>query len=176
MAINEQLKYPIGKFDYVKEADIESYIRELEEFPVKLKNAVEDLGEKELNWRYRPEGRKLFQVIHHVADSHINAYTRMKVAYSESGKSITPYEESKWALLPDVQTLDLNDSVSIIFLIHKRLVTVLKSLTPKDWEKTYFHPADNVAVSLHEAAQMYAWHGNHHLAHIRQGLESKGIY
>lgn len=98
------------------------------------------------------------------------------MAYSFSGSTIAPYDENSWAKFPDSMSSDLSNSLELIFSIHQKWVTFLGHLSDSDLEKTYYHPADKAEVSIKEAIQMYAWHGDHHHAHLVQGLNSKGKY
>lgn len=161
------LRYPIGPFEYEGEITVSvttAWIKEIEKLPGLLREAVKELNNEQLDTPYRPGGWSLRQVIHHVADSHMNAYVRFKLALTEDKPVIKPYEEAKWAELPDY-ALPVGPSLLLIETLHQRWVTVLRELTPADLEKTFIHPESGV-VSLGRNIGIYAWHGKHHLAHI----------
>ncbi|MPT30841.1 MAG: putative metal-dependent hydrolase [Chryseobacterium sp.] len=166
----EQLKYPVGKFvkpESITKEIIGSAISEIENFPSLIKIEIQNLGETDLQLRYRPEGWTISQVIHHCADSHINSYIRFKLALTEDVPAIKPYEESLWAELPDN---DLSPVVSLQLLeaLHTRWVYLLKNLTEEDLNKEFIHPEQSEKISLKENVLIYSWHCQHHLAHIRQ--------
>ncbi|CAM4290439.1 metal-dependent hydrolase [Bacillus manliponensis] len=159
------LRYPIGLFTYKEEIDsIEKWIQEIEELPTKLKVATENLNEEQLNTPYRPGGWTVRQVVHHVADSHINSYTRFKLALTEENPTIKPYMEEKWAELSDSQ-LPIEVSLTLLESLHTRWTHLLRSLSAADLEKAFYHP-DTGATKLKVAIGLYAWHGKHHTAHI----------
>ncbi len=170
------LKFPIGKFEFNVDKESKEGILRIKNLPNELNSILENVTEKQLNWRYRPNGWTLCQVIHHISDSHMNAYIRMKIARTTSGALITPYDENAWSKFPDACSVDIVNSMKIIFSLHQKWVTFLNQLEENELENTYFHPGDNEHVSLRKAIQMYAWHGEHHCAHLKQGLESEGKY
>lgn len=165
----EALKYPIGKFEMPKtvtENFINQAISDIETFPKRLNAATEKLTKTQLQRPYRPGGWTVEQVVHHCADSHMNAYIRFKLALTESkSPTINPYAEAVWAELPD-NNLPIEVSLNLLESLHQRWVVILKSLTKSDLEKGYIHPADKHYYPLSEAVGMYQWHCNHHLAHI----------
>lgn len=167
----ETLKYPIGEFITPKNIlskDITGWINEIETLPNKLNNLVINLTEDELNTPYRPDGWMVRQVIHHIADSHLNAYTRFHLALTENNPTIKPYAEAVWAELNYLKQMPISISLNLITSTHARLVLLLKSLSSADLEKTYTHPQYNKVFTLNQVVALYAWHGNHHLAHISQ--------
>lgn len=169
----DQLKYPIGKYSrpaYISQAIIESAISDIENFPNLVRSEIQDLDEKVLNLRYRPDGWTISQVVHHCADSHINSYVRFKLALTEDNPTIKPYEESLWAELPDN---DISPFVSLKLLeaLHERWVHILKSLSDKDLNKEFIHPEQSEKISLKENILVYSWHCKHHLAHILQAKQ-----
>jgi len=171
----EQLKYPIGKFEYGKaytNEQIQNNIKTIEQLPSLLKIAAAKLTPELLKTAYRPEGWTAQQVIHHIADSHINALIRLKLTLTENNPTIKPYKEALWAQLADVNE-PIEVSLSIIENVHKRLVAVLKAMKEKEFERTYFHPESNKTFTLAEMTGLYAWHGNHHLKHVEIVLNSK---
>ncbi|WP_040203695.1 YfiT family bacillithiol transferase [Neobacillus jeddahensis] len=162
------LRYPIGQFQFAGELTpslIEEWIRDIEVLPSLLRETVKDLSVEQLDTPYRASGWTVRQVVHHVIDSHLNAYLRFKLALTEENPVIKPYEEGKWAELSDYQ-LPVEHSLVLLEALHIRLVNLLRSLTPAEWERTFIHP-DSGTVSVGKNIGMYAWHGQHHLAHIR---------
>jgi hypothetical protein len=161
------MKYPIGKFRFDGEITISvtnDWINEIEDLPRLLRDAVKDLDNKQLDTPYRSGGWTVRQVIHHLTDSHLNAYVRFKLALTEETPLIKPYDEVKWAELPDYK-LPIDISLSLLEALHIRWVNLLRSLSPADIEKTFMHP-DSGEVSVGKNIGNYAWHGRHHLAHI----------
>ena len=175
----EKLKFPIGKcpkIDDVSENDLKTWIAIIESFPSKLKNLTETLSVEELNWMYRPKGWSIKQVVHHCADSHINSLIRFKLALTEDIPTIKPYEEALWAELADGNSNDISPSIQIIEGVHARWVLLLKSLGSAALIHQFFHPENLKISSLEETVGVYAWHCNHHLAHIEQALLHKGQF
>lgn len=169
----EQLKYPAGKFvkpESITKEIIDSAISEIENFPSLVKFEIQNLEEKDLQLRYRPEGWTITQVVHHCADSHINSYMRFKLALTENVPTIKPYEESLWAELPD-NNLSPFVSLKLLDALHEKWVYILKSLSEEDLNKEFIHPDQSEKISLKENISIYSWHCRHHLAHIRQAKE-----
>ncbi len=162
----EKLRYPVGRFKYTPDINSNSdLISNIESFPAKLKQEVVNLDEEQLNTKYRPGGWTIKQVVHHVADSHMNAYVRLKLVLTETDPAIKPYYQDRWAELVDSQS-DINISLQLLESLHKRWVMILKNLSEDDLKKRYFHPEQNKFVSLNEFISTYSWHCNHHLAHV----------
>ncbi len=175
----ENLKYPIGKFsnpENISPQEIENWIQEIELFPKKLKTLTENLSAQRLHWIYRPDGWSIKQVVHHCADSHMNAFIRFKLALTEDLPTIKPYEEQLWATLADGLDDDISVSISIIEGLHHRWVLLLKSLNAMQLERQFIHPATQKMYTLESVMGMYAWHGNHHLAHIEQAIANEGNF
>ena len=175
----ENLKYPIGKFqkpEVISEADLKTWISDIETFPNKIKKITSTLSVEELNWVYRPKGWNIKQVVHHCADSHINSFIRFKLALTEDVPAIKPYEEQLWAELADGNADDISFSIQIIEGVHARWVLLLKSLGERELKRQFFHPANLKISSLEETIGVYAWHCNHHLKHIEQALLHKGQF
>lgn len=172
--LNEKLSYPIGKFNppitYTK-AQITSWIDEIAAFPGRLKQSIIGITEEQLDVPYRLEGWTLRQVIHHIADSHANILIRFKLALTEENPVIKPYNESEWALLPDY-LLPVESALKMIEGIHFRWSAILQSLSDEQWERKFYHPEQKISTTLKKAAGLYAWHGNHHLAHITNAIAS----
>ncbi len=175
----EKLKFPIGKcpkIDDVSKNDLENWIATIEEFPSKITDLTSTLSVEELNWIYRPKGWSIKQVVHHCADSHMNSFIRFKLALTEDVPTIKPYEEALWAELADGNSNDILPSLQIIEAIHVRWVLLLKSLGSTALKRQFIHPANIRISSLDETIGVYAWHCNHHLAHIEQALLNKGQF
>ncbi len=173
----EELAYPTGRFTTPETYDataLSQWISVLEACPKWYDYSIENLDEAQLDTPYRPGGWTVAQVVHHVADSHINAYTRLKLALTEDAPVIKPYEEQRWAELPDVTSVPVNVSITLLHALHRRWVAVLRGLEEKDWERTYVHPEGNRVYPLWEMTAMYAWHSRHHFEHIRKLRERTG--
>lgn len=169
------MKYPIGIFQFDDEMTssvINTWINEIENLPRLLRNAVKNLDDEQLNTPYRSGGWTVRQVIHHVADSHLNAYVRFKLALTEENPIIKPYDETKWAELADYN-MPIEPSLLLLEALHKRWTYLLRSLTSADLEKTFIHP-DSGEVSVRNNIGIYAWHGKHHLAHITSLCNRRG--
>lgn len=171
------LRYPIGKFqapETVSEEQIQNWIKEIEEIPALYEAAVKDLTEKQLDTPYRPEGWTVRQVIHHVPDSHMNAYIRFHWTLTEENPTIKAYSEGDWANLPYLKHVPIEDSLSILKSVHARWAVLLRNISTADFERTYVHPQYGKTFSLQTVLALYAWHGQHHLAHIESMKERMG--
>jgi hypothetical protein len=165
----EKLKYPIGKYikpSVIDQSIIDGYIFEIESFPERLRNVVSRLSQTQLDTAYRPDGWTARQVIHHCADSHINSFIRFKLALTEDKPTIKPYFEERWAELADAKNLDIEPSLMLLEGLHKRWVVLLKSFNAEDFQKVFIHPEHGKSFTLAENTGIYAWHCNHHLAHV----------
>lgn len=162
------LRYPIGKFspdqDYSPER-IQRAIDQVAHLPKKLTDLVGKWGDDRLDTPYRPGGWTVRQVVHHIADSHINAYVRTKLALTEDNPSIKPYLEAEWAKLPD-SLISIAPSLVILSNIHLRWATILESLTDAERQRTYHHPESGRNFTINQVIAMYEWHGEHHYQHI----------
>src|SRR4051794_39568235 len=170
------LRYPFGKFVPPKSISPEERGRlldQIEEAPARLRAAVKGLSEQQLDTPYRPEGWTVRQVLHHVPDSHMNAFIRFKLAMTEDEPIIKPYMEAKWALLGDVPNTPVETSVTLLELLHEKWIILLKSLTPADFARKFKHP-ELGPQTLDRALAMYAWHGQHHVAHITRLRDRMG--
>jgi hypothetical protein len=167
---DEQLRYPIGKFkppvSYTTE-DIRNMTATIQEFPGRLRQAVIGLNEKQLDTQYRTGGWTIRQVVHHVADSHMNSLMRFKWALTEENPTIKPYEEADWAILPDYR-MPIEPSLKILEGIHQHWVALLESFTEDHWTRTFLHPESGATTQLKRALALYAWHCKHHLAHVTE--------
>lgn len=171
----ELLKYPIGKFVRGNKAEtpdrIAACIAVLEAFPVKLRAEVESLSDAQLETPYRPGGWTVRQVTHHLADSHMNALIRFKLALSEDNPTIKPYLQDPWSAQADM-ALAVEPSLMILEGVHMRWAALLKGMSVRDLARSYFHPEQQRALPLSEALELYVWHSGHHLAHIT-GLKQR---
>jgi len=177
--ILEKLKFPIGQFtipDSPTLSQINQWIDILEAFPKQIETITTSLSTAQLQWKYRPDGWSIKQVVHHCADSHMNSIIRFKLALTEETPTIKPYEEGDWALLSDSQSDDLTASKQIIYGVHHRLVALLKSLTDTQFNRTFYHPGSNMEITLAQNTALYAWHSQHHYAHIEQALNNEGAF
>ncbi|HNL85293.1 MAG TPA: putative metal-dependent hydrolase [Chitinophagales bacterium] len=168
MATGNANIYPIGKFKSPQPFNDEvlsSCIRDIADFSKQLKKSMKQLKKKDLQKTYKDGGWSIEQIIHHLADSHMNAYIRLKLALTENNPTVKPYDENLWAELNDIQ-LPLKHSVKILKGVHKHWATLLKNMTPDDFERTYFHPEQKKKVSIKDMTALYAWHGKHHLAQV----------
>lgn len=170
------LRYPVGKFQpitQITDAQRQAFIQQIAETPTKLRAAVQGLTDEQLGTPYRPEGWTVRQVVHHLPDSHMNAYVRFKLAITEQEPTVKPYEQQLWAELVDAKSAPIEFSLTLLDSLHHRWVLFLKSLKPSDFSKTYNHPESGVS-DLDRLLQLYAWHGRHHVAHITSLRERKG--
>ena len=172
----EQLKYPVGRFDWSQDtskAAVRKAIETIAGFPGRIKNAVTHLHQDQLDTAYRTDGWTIRQVVHHCADSHLNAYIRFKLALTEFKPTIKPYDQTEWAKLPDSK-LDPSVSLALIENIHQRWVIIMENMSDADWDLGYTHPEHNAWQELRIVVVMYAWHCEHHLAHITRLIDRMG--
>jgi hypothetical protein len=163
-------RYPIGNFDYdadhnVSEAPV--FINHIKELPSKVRALVSELSDEQLHTPYRENGWTPFQVIHHLGDSHLNSLIRFKLAMTEDNPTIRPYDENSWAALGDYELMSMEEGLVFLEAIHSKWISILKTIKEEDWKKTFYHPESKIKYILINALAMYAWHGNHHLAHIK---------
>ncbi len=160
--------YPMGKAvitEFTKEVLYNSIIK-LEIAPMRLRKILESISEKDLELTYRDGGWTIRQIVHHVADSHINMFIRFKLALTETNPTIKAYDENLWAAMDDYKTASLESSLMMFEGVQQRFLALLKTMSETDFKKTYFHPGYNKEFVLAEATQLYAWHGLHHVAQI----------
>ena len=165
----EDARYPIGRFTYDSEStrqQEEHWIAEIAAAPAALRAAITGLTAAQLYTPYREHGWTLRQVVHHVPDSHLNAYTRIKLALTEDEPVIKPYDEARWAELPDVPATPVETSLTLLECLHRRWVLLLRELGPAELSRRFRHPEHNRSIALREMLALYAWHGRHHVAHI----------
>jgi len=165
-------KYPIGKYTApasFTDEQMRTWIQEIAALPGLMRQAVVGLNYQQFDTPYRLGGWTIRQVIHHVADSHSNSLTRFKLALTEDNPTIKPYQEADWALLPDYK-MPVAPSFQMIEGIHYRWTELMQALTEEQWSRTFYHPVTQKSVTLKAALGLYAWHGLHHLAHIKLAL------
>lgn len=164
------LRYPIGKFSYggsPSEDQRRTFCDQIAETPANLQAAVKGLSEQQLEAPYRPEGWSVRQVVHHVPESHMNAYIRFKLGLTEDDPTIKPYAEDRWAQTPDVKATPVEVSLALLDSLHDRWVRLLRLLGPAEWKRTFRHP-ELGPMTLEKTLALYAWHGRHHVAHITE--------
>jgi len=170
------LRYPVGHYEpqpySVKQKH--DWLNDIKFLPQSLENSILNLDESQQLTPYREGGWSVKQVVHHVADSHINAYCRFKLGLTEDNPTIRPYEEQLWAELSDTHHLPTNVSITLLYALHTRWYELLKNINDKEWERTVIHPAAGKQWTLWHLLGMYAWHGRHHVAHITSLRERKG--
>jgi hypothetical protein len=170
------LAYPIGKFVWEGPSGAADRARRIDAIaaaPAALRAAVAGLTEEQLDTPYRPGGWTVGQVVHHVPDSHVNAYVRFKLALTEDTPTIKPYDEAAWARLGDVKAVPVATSLALLEALHARWVALLRSFGEADWARTFRHPELGV-VPLEKNLALYAWHGRHHVAHVTSLRERMG--
>jgi uncharacterized damage-inducible protein DinB len=165
----EDPRYPIGRFSYDGQSTPqlrERWIGEIAAAPGALRAAITDLTPSQLDTPYRDGGWTVRQVVHHVPDSHLNAYTRFKLALTEDNPVIKPYDEGRWAELPDVAVTPVETSLTLLECLHRRWVLLLRGLGPGQLKRQFQHPEHHRSMDLNELLALYAWHGQHHVAHV----------
>jgi len=165
----EVMRFPIGRFvpqDSYSSSDIRENLQRLEFAPRRLLTAVKGLNDEQLDHAYRPGGWSARQVVHHLADSALNGSTRFRLALTEDEPTIKPYDENRWALLPDAKSGPLAPSLQIFEGTTARLVGLLGALTSKDWARRFYHPEAKRHWRVDAALALYAWHHEHHVAHV----------
>ncbi len=170
------LQYPVGKFqkkENISASERNAMIEGISQAPAKLRAAVRGLSPKQLATPYRPEGWTVMQVVHHVADSHANAYIRFKLALTEDEPTIKPYNEKKWAELEDSRSTPVEVSLAMTEAVHHRWNLLMHAAAPGDFARTLRHPEMGV-MNLDGLLQLYHWHGRHHVAHITSLRERNG--
>ena len=164
------LRYPVGKLSFDPESTPDkrrAWIRQIAETPAALRAATSGLDDRMIEMPYRPGGWTVRQVVHHVADSHLNAYTRFKLALTEPDPTIKPYDEQAWAELPDTAGTPIEVSLILLDALHRRWTVLLDAMTDADFSRGLVHPV-NGAMTLDRLLQLYSWHGRHHVAHVTE--------
>lgn len=161
-------RYPIGKYEPqpFSEEQKAKWLMDIHFLPEEIERALLNLNEDQLHTPYREGGWTVHQLVHHVADSHMNAVTRFKLALTEDNPVIKPYLENEWVKLNDVKHLPVNISVTLLHALHRRWYYTIKDLAAGDWQRTVYHPETKKELSVWFLLGMYAWHGRHHVAHI----------
>jgi hypothetical protein len=174
MARMDDLRYPTGRFTldpHVTPEKRAGWIRRIAEVPSKLRSTVQGLDESRLQTPYRPGGWSVRQVIHHLPESHMNAFVRFKLALTEDTPTVKPYDEAAWSNIADTARTPIDVSLTLLDALHARWVILLESLAPADFSRRLFHPEQG-AIDLEWMLQQYAWHGHHHIAQI-EGLRKR---
>ena len=175
--ITSDLRYPVGRF--TPESGISAgrraeLVEEIAQLPARLREAVAGLDERQLDTPYRPDGWTVRQLVHHVADSHLNAYTRFKLGLTEDAPRIKPYEEARWAELPDVAAVPIETSLRLLDALHERWTALLRALSPEQFARVVQHPEHPQPMSLDGLLALYGWHSRHHVAHVTALREREG--
>jgi hypothetical protein len=174
------LRYPIGKFEWIPPANDGQMVKRrvhsiavLAQLPANLNAAVDGLSPTQLDTPYRPQGWTVRQVVHHVPDSHMQAYARFKLALTEERPAIKTYREGEWAKLHDSVTTPIEVSLQLLAALHARWIELLRSMQPADFSRSLIHP-EHGTVHLDQMLAMYSWHSEHHTAHITSLRERLG--
>jgi hypothetical protein len=167
----DPLRFPIGLPQLptapLLPAERVAYLEQVAHLPAQLMAAARQVGGERLQLPYRPGGWTGRQVIHHVADSHLNAYTRFRLALTEDNPTIRPYDEAAWAELPDVDATPITVSLALLESLHSRWLTLLHHLDEAQWQRTFYHPGSQKTSTLEQTLVLYAWHGRHHVGHLQ---------
>lgn len=170
-------RYPIGEYQLPESFDpsaIPGWIDLMENFPRWLDVLIENLDEAQLQTPYRPGGWSTQQIIHHLADSHMVAYTRLKLALTEENPTVTPYKEDRWGETPEVETVPVNVSITLLHALHRRWTGLLRALPESDWKRTFYHPERQRSIPIWELVDFYCWHSRHHATQMQELRERQG--
>lgn len=173
----EYKKFPIGKFEYpenICDIKLDEYIAAIRDFPGRLKTLIKDFSEDQFDTQYRQGGWTVRQVVNHLADSHINSFIRFKLALTEDNPSIKSYDEAKWAELQDSVSMPVKASMKMLKGTHQRWAVLLKTMTNKQFERTFHHPENKKNYNLRACLALYVWHCEHHFAQIENLKKEKG--
>lgn len=172
----EDLRYPVGKYiiQPFSENLWKEWLNDIKFLPQHLENAILNLDEAQLDAPYREGGWTVKQLVHHVADSHMNAYTRFKLGLTEDNPAIKPYDEAAWAEMIDTKTIPINVSLTLLHALHTRWYEILKNMSREELDRTLFHPEHKKEMTLWYLLGMYAWHSKHHVAHVTALRERMG--
>jgi DinB superfamily len=172
----EELSFPIGKYieQPFSETQLKEWLLDIEVLPKALEYAITNLDAAQLEVPYRPDGWNSRQVVHHVADSHMNAFIRFKLGLTEENPTIKPYDQDTWVLLSDVENIPINVSLTLLHAVHARMHEVIKNIKGDEWNRTVVHPEHGRQMTLWYLLGSYAWHGKHHTAHINKLREREG--
>lgn len=168
--------YPIGKYELkpFSQKELEERLIEIKVLPTILESAILNLDQVQLDSPYRDGGWTVTQVVHHVADSHINAFIRFRLGLTEVNPTIKPYDQNAWVQLADYKTVPINVSLTLLHSLHIRLHALLVAVSIEEWERTIYHPEHKKTMTLWDMLGDYAWHGAHHVAHITNLRSKKG--
>jgi hypothetical protein len=171
------LRYPIGKYEAQIYSDTlkQERLNNIRQLPTELEYAIQNLDADQLHSPYREGGWTIQQLVHHIADSHMNAYIRFKLALTEDNVTVKSYEEKLWADLNDVQKVPVNISITLLHALHTRLYAAIKDLSMEQWNRTFNYPGRPAPVSIWFLLGMYSWHGKHHVAHILSFRKANNI-
>lgn len=170
------LRFPTGRFQRPASLDADARAQAIDPIaatPGRMREAVRELSDDQIETPYRPGGWTIRQLVHHVPDSHLNAYVRFKLALTEDEPTIKPYDEARWAELPDTRVVPIATSLTMLDVIHERWVALLRAMEPADFERPLNHP-ETGRQRLDQMLAMYAWHGPHHVAHVTALRERMG--
>ena len=170
------LQYPIGRLarrDDYTDTERRALLDRLEAQPAEFRRQVSDLSDAQLDTPYRPGGWTVRQLAHHVADSHMNAYMRVKLALTEETPTVKPYDQDAWVQLADITTVPPDVSLALFESVHARLLPVLRAMSSADFRRRLMHP-ENGPMTIDDVVSLYAWHGDHHIAHVRGLRERMG--
>jgi hypothetical protein len=174
---SDDLRLPMGKYIAPigwNAATTQGHMRDIAELPARLRTAVEGLSDQQLDTPYRPGGWTIRQLVHHIPDSHLNAYCRFRLALTEDEPTIVPYQEALWAELPDAQSMSTAPSLMLLDGLHQRWVGLMHAMTAAQWQRGFIHPEHARRISLWETAALYGWHSRHHVAHITAAARRHG--
>jgi uncharacterized damage-inducible protein DinB len=174
--MNTDPRYPIGKYQPqpYSEQQKKEWLADIQFLPEEVERAILNLDAAQLHTPYRDGGWTVQQLVHHIADSHMNAYMRFRLGLTEDNPTIKPYDENEWAKLPDVDIVPINVSLTILHGLHQRMLATIKDLTAEQWERKIIHPEHGREMTLWFLLGLYAWHGRHHTAHITTLRANKG--
>ena len=174
--MENSLIYPIGKFEErpYSDKELREALLDIRFLPNDAEQAILNLDEYQLNTSYREGGWTIAQVIHHLADSHMNAYIRTKLALTEENPTIKPYNQDDWVLTPECKTESINLSITLLYALHLRWHDLFSSFTEEQWKRTFYHPEYKQTTSLWQVLVKYAWHSRHHVAQIRACRNKNG--
>ena len=173
----EALCYPIGRYTppaAFDAAQIPAWLSALEALPRWLEVLMENLDAAQLDTPYRPGGWTMTQTIHHLADSHMNAFIRLKLALTEEEPTVKPYAEALWAETPEIFSMPANISITMLHALHRRWTALLRALSPEQWQRSFYHPEHKRLWPVWELTALYAWHGRHHMEQLRGLRERMG--
>lgn len=174
--MNTDPRYPIGKYQPqpYSEQQKKEWLADIQFLPDEVERAILNLDAAQLHTAYRDGGWTVQQLVHHIADSHMNAYMRFRLGLTEDNPTIKPYDENEWAKLADVDVVPINVSITILHGLHQRMLATIKDLTAEQWERKITHPEHGREMTLWFLLGLYAWHGRHHTAHITTLRANKG--